>query len=891
MRRRAPSGAAALLALCIVIGAAASSASVASIESAVAANWRGSYDLLVSGSDDLVGATASTGGLVEQNFIALASKSGVSTNQLTSIREIPGVEVAAPVAFIGQLQSPSYGLVLGGKEVDGATSTFFADPRAFDVHISITRSNGVETQYIATYRFTAVTGQIEGRPVITWGTEGSNSLTGGSGAGGLGTWDVEVAVPAVPELGAGLVAVDPSAETALLQDAGGFLEGLTRFDALQVDPADPSDLAHLVTDSAGFGWVKSTVQNGYLEGPIVPVVTSESAYPPIIAQVGVTPLQLGMTTMADYLDDDFRLSASGETLLDAAPRAEPELSSIDLTQNLTPFAMPELSVALPGATEPAGVTTSKKASTLRPVVVGRADWVPPSPAQEESSPGGAEIDLVTSPQGFATIELRQNAFSEQTYRPSRPLGGLAENDPLFAPVGTYTPGEVTGTEETASYVPLGIYQDDEVTVTQPGPDEGKALVPSFSGRGAVLASPGAITSLTAAAALTGRTDVDVVRVRVAGIDGYSPDAMEKIGQVAGQIADLGLDVRVVAGSSLTKVGVYLPEFMSDGSDLGWTTQEWTSLGAAVQVERVQLGAAMALLIVVLVGAVTLASVFQTMGVGPRRREARFLVLQGWTRPRIRLWFITEDLPALVVVLAAGATSLVLASTTVSRWAGIAVAGVLLTVTIACVFAATRPPTTRGGADAGPSRPTQSATAIGVRHAFTRPAAGLWSGIAVVMLTATAVMFVEVAGSAQLAAGSSRLAELVSSRTLIPQTILALGGLICGGLLFMLSNREQLRSSRAWHAMLVESGWGRASLNQLTRAQVLAVILPAAVLTWVVGSGVLLVLPRQSSTVLALILMAVIPIAAVLAAAVWAWAHARRMMRVVSPQHGVKERKS
>lgn len=884
-------GAAALLSLCVIAGAGVSSASVASIQSTVAANWRGSYDLLVTGTDELADATANTGGLIEQNFVALADGSGVSPKQLSSVRAIAGVEVAAPLAFVGQLQSPSYGLVLGTTEPDGATSPFFSRPRAFDVDLSVTRSDGIETQDVVTYGFTTMTGQINDRPVTVSSKDDSVNLGGGSGSDGTGKWHVEVAALAVPELGAGLVAVDPAAEVALLNEAGGFLDTLARFDALQKADAPSVEMANLLVDSNAFGWVKGMVRDKYDDGPIVPVVTSTSGYPPIVAHLNVTPLQLDDATMAKYLDEDFRLSNSGEHLLDAAVRGEPEVSTIDLTQNLTPFALPELSFALPGATAPAEVTTVMKVATLRPVVAGRADRAPPSPTQAENAPTDTELNLVASPQDLATVELRQNSFSERTYRPSHPIGEPVEGTPLYAPVGSYTPGEVTGTEQAAAYVPFGIYQDDEVTVAQPGPYEGNRLAPSFSGRGAVLSSPGAITSLTAAAALTGHTDVDVVRVRVAGIDGYSPEAMGKIGRVAGQIADLGLDVRVVAGSSLAKVGVYLPEFMSDGSDLGWTTQEWTSLGAAVQVERAQLGAAIVLLFVVLAGVVALASVLQTIGVGPRRREAKFLVLQGWTQQRIRLWFLTEDLPALVMATAAGAISLALSNTTASRWAGIAAAGAFVAVTIACVFAVTQKAPTRTRTDAGSTRPARSATAIGVRHTLNRPAAGLWSGIAVLTLTATAVTFLEVVTSAQLAAGSSRLAELVSSRILVPQTILAIGGLVCGVLLFMLSIREQLRNSRLWHAMLVESGWDRVSLSQVARAQVLAVILPAAALTWAIGGSVFLVLPGQTTTGLALILTTGIPIVAAIAAALWACAHTRRIMRAVSPQHRSKGRKS
>lgn len=866
-RRGAVVATAALLAVSMVAASQTTARSVAVVESTVGANWRGAYDLLVGGEGALSSAAVETGGLVEENFASLGGSGGVSVDQLAAIGALPGVEIAAPLAFVGQLETPSYGLLVGAMEAGGAASEFFSRTRAFEVRVQVTTNDGVQTQTLADSTTTLITGQADGAPMLA--TLGG-SLAANTGTSGDGIWTADATVSEVPSLTSGLIAVDPVAERALLGGSGQFLDALVEFEKQQALGAKPTDLAGLV-DPVTYDYEHWTLANGYREGPVVPVVVSTAANAPLQGEVTFAPLDVSAILVTDLMGaEGFVITAAGSASLEQASRGVPTTSMVDLTAGLTPFTLPALSVALPGASGAPGGAATQSTPNLNPALPGRAVRTAPTLQQASTAPDAATL-LTATPEGFASLEL---SAKEQTYRQGATSSAAPDGVPLYVPVGTYTPGDVTGTADSASYVPLGTYGAATVQVAQPGEHQGAVLAPSFSGRGAVLPAPGAITTLSAYSALRGHGGADVVRVRVAGVQGYSAAALEAISEVATQISDLGLDVRVVAGSSLDQVGVFLPEF-SDAGDLGWTTQEWTSLGAAVHVEQAQMGATITLLIVALTGVSVLASVVQIAGTGRRRREAALLSSLGWSRGRIRRWFLTEDVPSLALVVLAGLAAAATSTTAVAGGVSGAAALVYAAVALAGTYAAARTSTRSPRAATGPSRAARTARQVGRRVARAHPASGALSATAVVVLTAGAVAFASVIATARVTAGTTRLAALVNTSLLLPQSILAVGALVAGAAMFVTGIRAGLLGSGAHHAMLVTTGWTRASLGASVRAQVIASLLPGIVLAVAVGA---LTTARLAPDLRAplLTLTFTVPATAAVAAAAWATRYAHNL---------------
>lgn len=816
-----------LLAVTLLTSAGISSRSVATIEATVAENWRGAYDLLVAADGALASSAEATGGLVEQNFLALSSGLGISGEQLAAIEGMAEVEVAAPLAFVGQLESPPYGLLIGSREQDGEGSEFFAETRGFRVEAMMEVSDGVRSEQLANAEFTIVTGQAESPVPVPGQSQSGNVPLGGAigdgigfgspGLSGDGEWRVSTVMPGVPALEAGLAAVDPVAEAALLSGSAGFLDDLVGFDEARRGGANPPSLAQFVDEEHSFAYW--ALHNNEASGAMVPVVVSESAYPRIEVETVTTVLSLAEVPATDLIEPlGLPIENAWDDILAGAPQVETLVERHDLTAGLTPFALPEVGIALPGASRAPGGSVTYRQPTLTLSLPGRAEYARAGEATAEERPADVEQHLVAAPQGFAA--------GGQTYRSVAPAEYSVQEEPFYAPVGSYNPEDLLDNTDGAGYVPLGLYAPGEVEVVG-GEHDGARLEPSLSGRGAVLPSPGAITSLTALEELTGQSGADIVRVRVAGVEEYSPASVARIEAAAAEIIELGLDVRVVAGSSLAPVGVYLPEYFRDG-DLGWTVEEWTSLGAAVQVEDARMGGTYALFALTLGGVLALGAVADRLQAPGRRRETGLLASLGWTPRRIRGWLLAERLPGMALVLIAGAYAALVALPELSWLTALAVAA-YLALTAVSVREGTKSSVRDRESSTGSARPVRTSAGLAVRLAAADRGSMLMGAIGLLVVAGAAVAFTAVLAHSRGAAGLSRLAAEVDAALLAPQAALAAVALIAGALLLVLGVITALTRRAAQYRLLQLSGWTRPSIVTSATIQCACLLLPGTVI--------------------------------------------------------------
>lgn len=832
-RQRAAASAAILLALVVVAGSAVSAQSRATIGSTLEDNGRGSYDLLVTAGTGVLSSGTGTAGLVEQNFAALTGAGQLTLGQLSSIRHISGVDVAAPLAFVGDLTSPAYGVLVGARDPDGAVDGFFAvQPRAFDVQVELTTSDGVQTQVLSAAQVTmavsrAGTGPLAAAILAATGVESANTAN----------LSADVTIPGVPELASGLVAVDPIAEQQLLEATGSFLLPLAAWDEQVRAEANNATLSRLVPDP--YSYERDTVASSGADVAAVPVVISDSAYAPINATVSVTPIDISGATASEFFTSTApgltALSASGQDLVRIGQRGPTTTTTVDLQQRVVPFAQPFLSIPLPGASAGPDGAAYTTTPSLVPRLVAPAPYSSASATEAADAPAGTAERLAAQPQGF---EILASGAREQTYRPETEPEPETNAGYVFAPVGGYSPGDVTGREQEASYVPLGTYAPGSAIVTQVGPHEGAVLGPSFSGRGLELSAPGAITTLSGLQAVRPDAGVDVVRVRVVGPRTYTASSRSQIEEVAARIAELGLRVRIVAGSSLTPIGVYVPDFFAQpqadaGTDLGWIGQEWTSLGAAVQVERASLGAAAWLLGISLFAVGVLSGVVQGVAVDGRRREATLLRQLGWQRRRVFSWFLAEGLLGVVLVAAGAAVALAFnAGNPFAVLASVTSVGLtILLVVIGAYFGARTGAAVPSLREPRPAAQARSSRAVGSRIVAARPIGVNVTALALVILALSAVAFTGVAISSREEAGGSRLSDLVDAKLLLSQTMMTALALVAGCVLFVIGTGQLRRTITPQLQMLVTNGWSGHELAVLLRA---TVIRPAS-LGLVVGS--------------------------------------------------------
>jgi len=137
-----------------------------------------------------------------------------------------------------------------------------------------------------------------------------------------------------------------------------------------------------------------------------------------------------------------------------------------------------------------------------------------------------------------------------------------------APLETYYPPLVT-----LRYDPSG----------KPVPPQ--AICPTFSDTGYVVSPPLALTTLQAGARLsfTPEKPISAIRVRVAGVNQFTPEAQSRIEQVAAEIIQrTGLDVDVTVGSSPRRIMVYVP---GDGrvAPVGFVEEGWVQMGISYRI--------------------------------------------------------------------------------------------------------------------------------------------------------------------------------------------------------------------------------------------------------------------------------------------------------------------
>jgi putative ABC transport system permease protein len=213
-------------------------------------------------------------------------------------------------------------------------------------------------------------------------------------------------------------------------------------------------------------------------------------------------------------------------------------------------------------------------------------------------------------------------------------------------VGTFDPARIRSFDRL-SEVPLGGYQPvvaAPATAASRRALGGADLLPNQNLGGYVSQPVNLITSLSALPALQSSTQyngnlhagdpISVIRVRVAGVTGPNPVSLERIREVAQQIAvRTHLDVDIVAGSSPTPTTVDLPAGKF-GQPALTLTELWVKKGVAVAILSAVDKNSLVLFILILVVCVLFVANSATAAIRGRRRELGVLACLGWTRPRL-----------------------------------------------------------------------------------------------------------------------------------------------------------------------------------------------------------------------------------------------------------------
>lgn len=201
-----------LTGLAIAAGFTTSSAQVR-LQGKVDANFHGAYDILVRP----LGARLNleqTRGLVEPNFLGLTGRGGISLAQLSAIRSLPDVGLAAPVSVVGFLRTEAAGPAI-------LTSQLPKQPTLYELSLRASTSDG-----LMSIPLQAQTGRILLGPVDPGRPETLSRLVTDLQGVSNGSDGTSISFPALPAIESPLIGVDPAAEQQLLGLTAAFLRPL-----------------------------------------------------------------------------------------------------------------------------------------------------------------------------------------------------------------------------------------------------------------------------------------------------------------------------------------------------------------------------------------------------------------------------------------------------------------------------------------------------------------------------------------------------------------------------------------------------------------------------------------------------------------------------------------
>lgn len=800
------------------------------IRTTIDEHWRGAFDILVRPTY-AVQPTERQYGLVESNYLSVG-KSGISVQQWKQIEKLSGVEVAAPVATIGYLRNASGAITV---QIPPQNETSF-----YRVSVAISSTNGYRMTQVANLNQYFVV-----KPRGPSATDGATTnppakretnilLTTVDKYGEPDSAAVQAGIMSPPDAWTLVAGIDPDAESKLsgLDKAvvnGQYLKSNDGFSTEKVP--DPRTTNY--TDAQGHVDQQRRDMDfrNYAinpDGPNIPIIFATTTYISLPIRIQADKLKmldestiqaLKTTSTKEAFTPDGRLLQKPTDLLRAqldklnSPVSQRLVDrTFDFGDVLKPMAPSPLNISLypnqssiqitPGFRQTASKGIEK---AYRP---GAVSYLP-QPAPFDT---GGVLSLAAQPKFDAQTIITNTgevAFRSLPLAPpvmaSAPSSSGGQGNfrsPFsFNEIGSYSfdklPASVKN-PDPLTYVPLGIYQPPLVTLVRdaggnPLPGGPVPLRPTINPASFIPGPPLALTNIAAARFFRGDNAIDAIRVRVGGIDRYTPENVQKVADVAAQIIkSTGLRVDIVAGSSPQKVLVYIPG-SPDGTvavaPLGYVEEQWTTLGAAAAITSgideasvLMLGGTGVAGLLYLVS----QSLLSTLA---RRRELALLGAVGWRRGHISSLVVGE---AAVVGLLGGLCATVLAML-LAAGLGLAApveqaAGIGLAVLLLYVFASVGPAvwvvrqpvaallqrgevalpavgTTRVRAGAQPKEEPPS-------DAVTRAAGKGWTGVRGVAVFAWRTLYSRRARSL-LAGGSLAVATLLL--TLISVSLASLGG--------------------------------------------------------------------------------------------------------------------
>ena len=557
--------------------------------------WKVSYHILVSPSGTSI--TDEKNGLMEPNLPG-GITGGITLEQLQRIKNIPEIDVAAPLAVIG------YSRV----DFNLAERAELSKKGIYRRSIKINSNNGVEDQ---------VTTLLS--DYVTYGAWQSSDTSQQYGVHNLNgnlvdqyAYDYTL-----------IAGVDPIEENKLV----GLEQAVIPFpngDNWYFDGSDSSQVR--ILDNSYFG------SNKIIELPIL-----------------VSNQLLANKTFSyqyDRLDLPFDTEEQATATMEEVKRGGLihylDQVKTDFSQVYTfpsEQVAPQLFASLTNTGDSPGLLLSQKATPLSFNVV-------PSPYLERWS-------YAYHLEQHEEIDFSISSQFPEFYRPYEKLEdpdhpNAATAFVLFPKyIGMYDPTKLNISKDIENLFPMDTYSTPAAKYVID--DEGRPVNPQLSVSsinnplGLMTSPPTMLTTLEAASLIIGDKPISVIRVKVDGVDEITEANRHKLEQIAAMIREqTGLSTDITFASSPQTVLIHIPKSGTQTA-LGWIEQQWFKLGDTYTlVNEVTVGFSGMLLLVVIVAIIY---VLTTNLVSFLIRKKQFAVLLsiGWRHSQLNRLLVTEAL--------------------------------------------------------------------------------------------------------------------------------------------------------------------------------------------------------------------------------------------------------
>ena len=599
--------------------------------------WAAPYDLLVRPPGSTT-PLENTEGLVRPNFLS-SGAGGINIEQLAAIREIPGVDIAAPIAILGYVYWPApvtidlSSLIKPGQEL-----------QAFCLRVTATADAG-----LSTIPFTGAPCQVVAPHGTLHAVGGPDVATMKSiltfPGGEIDCTSYESATCWAPTVDC------PRCNPPVRAFGSGPEFGQSFGQPLLVAAIDPDAEAQLT------GLQRCVVQGTYLKSAPL-VVNSRPAVgpgPPL-----PEPSIPALVSTASFVDETFHLEVDQSTDVSALEHgSSPEQLegwTSEMTKDLTAQSL--FSTVL-------GQNTLIGSATL---FVRPGDVTYEQTGPDHLVAQAQNQDLNVYDDRLIQVPLMQQVPPEALDVWLRPLtqanwdNTSANTHSALAhwlPTGTFDPTCLPGFNQLGAGQ-LATYAPPQVSLPN-----GEKLLPTRSAAGYVNSPPLLLTTLQAAQFFSdpiqypgglGDKFISAIRVRVSGVETPGPVARARLTRVAAAIKEAtGLSVDIVRGSSARSIQVDLPAGKFGRPPLT-VTEPWAVKGVAFTFLRAVSTQNLALFGLVLLGAVVLVGETGYISAVRRRREFGVLRALGW-HTRSIAWLV--ELEILMLGLVAGALALLI----------------------------------------------------------------------------------------------------------------------------------------------------------------------------------------------------------------------------------------